>query len=131
MRCCIASRPAASTIGAHILAVFLLVAGVLLLTGASVAGVLRATGSGLADTTRAISRTVPARPRRAPAADVPPEPVAAPEPYHPPEPADHDVVVRATHVEAPPPAAVKPGRDGFWSGASRFPDIYGEPLPDG
>ena len=51
---------AVSTIGAHILALFLLVAGVLLLTGASVAGVLRATGSGLADTTRAIGRAVPA-----------------------------------------------------------------------
>ena len=52
---------AVSTIGAHILAVFLFVAGVLLLTGASVAGMLRATGSGLADTTRAIGRVVPAR----------------------------------------------------------------------
>ena len=57
---------AVSTIGAHILAIFLLVAGVLLLTGASVAGVLRATGSGLADTTRAITRVVPAPRRRAP-----------------------------------------------------------------
>ncbi len=56
---------AVSTIGAHILALFLLVAGVLLLTGASVAGVLRATGSGLADTTRAISRVVPVPARRA------------------------------------------------------------------
>ncbi|MGH2840901.1 MAG: DNA translocase FtsK 4TM domain-containing protein, partial [Solirubrobacteraceae bacterium] len=51
---------ALSTIGAHILAVFLFVAAVLLLTGASVAGVLRATGSGLADTTRALGRAVPA-----------------------------------------------------------------------
>jgi len=54
---------AVSTIGAHILAVFLLVTAVLLLTGASVAGVLRATGSGLADTTRLLGRAVPARPR--------------------------------------------------------------------
>jgi S-DNA-T family DNA segregation ATPase FtsK/SpoIIIE len=128
---CVAS--AVSTIGAHILAVFLLLAGVLLLTGASVAGILRATGSGLADTTRAIGRTVPARPRRAPAEDDEPfEPtIAAPAPYHPPEPADSEVVVRATHVEAPPPGVVNPGRDGFWSGASRFPDIYGEPVPEG
>ena len=41
-----AAASAFSTIGAHILALFLLVAGVLLLTGASVAGVLRATGLG-------------------------------------------------------------------------------------
>ncbi len=132
---CVAT--AVSTIGAHILAVFLLVAGVLLLTGASVAGVLRATGSGLADTTRAISRTVPVRARRpAPSAQPPPpdehEELAEPQPHHPPEPADSDVVVRSTHVEAPAPAApvVKSGRDGFWSGAARFPDIYGEPLPE-
>jgi len=127
---------AVSTIGAHILAVFLLIAGVLLLTGASVAGVLRATGSGLADTTRAISRTVPVpRTRRAAGADetLLDELPAEPEPYHPPEPEDSEVVVRATHVEAPAcpaPTAVKSGRDGFWSGASRFPDIYGEPLPE-
>ncbi|HEV2058901.1 MAG TPA: DNA translocase FtsK 4TM domain-containing protein, partial [Solirubrobacteraceae bacterium] len=50
---------AVSTIGAHILGLFLLVAGVLLITGATVAGVLRTTGSGLADTTRAIGRVVP------------------------------------------------------------------------
>jgi S-DNA-T family DNA segregation ATPase FtsK/SpoIIIE len=128
---CVAT--AVSTIGAHILAVFLLVAGILLLTGASVAGVLRATGSGLADTTRAIGRTVPARTRRpAPIEPELPEQPVEPEPYHPPEPADSEVIVRATHVEAPAPAApvVTSGRDGFWSGASRFPDIYGEPLPE-
>ncbi|MDP8968096.1 MAG: DNA translocase FtsK, partial [Actinomycetota bacterium] len=34
------------------------------------------------------------------------------------------LVVRSTHVEAP---ATRSGRDGFWSGAARFPDIYGEP----
>ncbi|MFP5364728.1 MAG: DNA translocase FtsK 4TM domain-containing protein [Thermoleophilia bacterium] len=129
---------AVSTIGAHILAVFLLVAGILLLTGASVAGVLRATGSGLADTTRALSRTVPARTRRqaSPAAQPREQPVEA-DPHHPPEPADSEVVVRATHVEAPAPAPAPQapvaslGRDGFWSGAARFPDIYGEPLPEG
>ncbi|HVF78517.1 MAG TPA: DNA translocase FtsK [Solirubrobacteraceae bacterium] len=131
---CVAT--AVSTIGAHILAVFLLVAGILLLTGASVAGVLRATGSGLADTTRAISRTVPVRTRRA--APLVPEAAeqtaeADPEPYHPPEPVDSEVIVRSTHVEAPAHAPAAPlvtsGRDGFWSGAARFPDIYGEPPP--
>ncbi|MBW3652043.1 MAG: DNA translocase FtsK [Actinobacteria bacterium] len=118
---CVAT--AASTIGAHILAVFLLVAGALLLTGASVAGILRATGSGLADTTRAIGRTVPVRARR-PASPAEPLPDPEPGPRHPPEPADRELVVRSTHVEAP---AMGSGRDGFWSGAARFPDIYGEP----
>src|SRR5207237_7069486 len=40
-----ASSTLLGRVGAHILAVFLFVAGCLLLTGASVAGVLRATGS--------------------------------------------------------------------------------------
>ncbi len=43
-------------VGSHLVAVFLFLAGVLLLTGASVAGVLRATGNGLADTTRVLRR---------------------------------------------------------------------------
>ncbi|HEX4363859.1 MAG TPA: DNA translocase FtsK [Solirubrobacteraceae bacterium] len=130
---------AVSTIGAHILALFLLAAGVLLLTGASVAGVLQATSSSLVDTTRAIGRVVPV-PTRRPERQVTnpvPEPddgrESGPEPYGPPEPVDSEVVVRATHVEAPAPPLpeeVPVGRQGFWSGATRFPDIYGEPLDD-
>jgi S-DNA-T family DNA segregation ATPase FtsK/SpoIIIE len=142
---------AVSTIGAHILAVFLFVAAVLLLTGASVAGVVRATSSGLADTTRAIGRAVPAR-RPAPDPDPEAKPgraargrrkrvpadedgpadempfVAAP--VLPPEPAAGEVVITATHVEAPSQDA-EPAGDRFWSGATRYPDIYGEPLPAG
>ena len=135
---------AVSTIGAHILALFLLVAGVLLLTGASVAGVLRTTGSGLADTTRALGRIVPVPARRTRGAAQTPPPQDAPDeldhPHDhgdearctPPEPAGEEMIVRATHVEAParPPAPESSaGRRGFWSGATRFPDIYGEPLP--
>ena len=135
---------AVSTIGAHILALFLLVAGTLLLTGASVAGVLRTTGCGLADTTRAIGRVVPRPARRARAQRDPaePDPAAAPATAAAarlavPEP-DEEMIVRATYVEAPAPreqpepAAQAPSvtRRGFWSGATRFPDIYGEPLPE-
>ncbi len=134
-----ATATAFSTIGAHILAVFLFVAGVLLLTGASVAGVLRATGSGLADTTRALGRAVPARrpaaatdvkerpPRRgrAVAAEREPDPEPSePEPFaaeraHPPEPEDREVIITATHVEAP-----------SLDGATRYPDLFGEPIPE-
>ncbi len=129
---------AVSTIGAHILAIFLLTAGVLLLTGASLAGVLRATGCGLADTTRAITRVVPAPRRRAPREDEPasePEQQAAaaePDSFAPPE-TDDEMIVRATHVEAPARPAAREtlsGRRGFWSGETRYPDIYGEPLPE-
>jgi DNA segregation ATPase FtsK/SpoIIIE, S-DNA-T family len=53
------------SVGSHIVAVFLFLAAVLLLTGASLAGVLKATGSHVADTTRSL-RTVrpPAVPLR-------------------------------------------------------------------
>ena len=46
-----------STLGADILAVFLFVAGLILVTGAGVAGVVRATGAGVAGTTRVIRRS--------------------------------------------------------------------------
>ncbi len=116
-----ASSKAVSAIGAHIIALFLFVAGVLLLTGASIAGVLRATGSGVWDTTRALRGVIPARPRRAPA---PPEP-AAPDRLVPPDvpPLDAgdehaepepEIVIRATHVEAP-----------SLDGARRYPDLFG------
>src|SRR5436190_13229065 len=44
-------------VGAHILAVFLFAAAILLLTGASIAGVVKATATVTADTTRALRRT--------------------------------------------------------------------------
>ena len=89
---------AVSTIGAHILALFLLVAGVLLLTGASVAGVLRATGSGLADTTRAIGRVVPVPARR------PRRPAQAPEPAEP-DPVDEPAAAPTSPSPCPRPTA--------------------------
>src|SRR3954467_4351986 len=51
----------AGSIGAHILAIFLFVAGVLLLTGASVAGVVKATGDSVTTTTRELRTRVQAR----------------------------------------------------------------------
>jgi S-DNA-T family DNA segregation ATPase FtsK/SpoIIIE len=54
--------------GVSVLAIFLFIAAVLLLTGASVAGVLKATSDSVADTTRAIRTAAPARrPAAAPA----------------------------------------------------------------
>jgi S-DNA-T family DNA segregation ATPase FtsK/SpoIIIE len=77
-------------VGVDILVVFLFLVGVTLLTGASLASAIRATGSGVADTTRMLK----AHRLRFP---VPVEP----EPLHPPEPASEELIVRATHVEAP------------------------------
>ncbi|MGN6868547.1 MAG: DNA translocase FtsK [Solirubrobacteraceae bacterium] len=99
-----------STLGADILAVFLFVAGLILVTGAGVAGVVRATGTRVATTTRVIRRSTEGmatsvrRPAtaaaRARAGE--PYPSDAAEPLLPPEPETSELVVRATHVEAPP-----------------------------
>jgi S-DNA-T family DNA segregation ATPase FtsK/SpoIIIE len=116
-----------STLGANILAVFLAIAGLILVSGATLAGIVRATGAGVAGTSRALRRSTEelaatvARPpataagqasaagrsnggRRASAAG--PASFAG-EPILPPgwegrEEADSELIVRATHVEAPP-----------------------------
>jgi len=91
----------ASAIGAHIVALFLLLAGTLLITGASVAAVIAATGStvrgaankvaqsGVDLASMSVRRPGPAQPLRTPA------PILVPEDDH------AEVVVRDTHVEAP------------------------------
>jgi S-DNA-T family DNA segregation ATPase FtsK/SpoIIIE len=89
-----------STLGAHILAVFLFIAGAILVSGAGVAGIVKTTGEGLSKTTQAIRR----RPAEPPPFTAPAE-LAPDEPLLPPEPDTSELVVRATHVEAPPPIA--------------------------
>ncbi len=106
-------------VGVDILVVFLLVVGLILLTGASLAAVLRATGSGMVDSTRMLKARVGAeressgdpRPGSAaqPAEEGPPldeETLASGEHPRfgellPPDPEPGKLVVRATHVEAP------------------------------
>jgi S-DNA-T family DNA segregation ATPase FtsK/SpoIIIE len=105
-----ASSHLLSSVGAEILAVFLLLAGLILVSGATLAGVLRATGAGVVGTSRALRRsteewaaTVTRRPAteagRARAAErVGP----ADELLLAPEPDTDELIIRATHVEAPP-----------------------------
>jgi DNA segregation ATPase FtsK/SpoIIIE, S-DNA-T family len=83
-------------VGVDILVVFLFLVGVILLTGASLASAIRATGSGVADTTRMLKAH---RPQGAGTGTS--EPFAQPESLHPPEPEPEELIVRATHVEAP------------------------------
>ena len=78
-------------IGAHIIFVFLFVAGFMLLTGASIAGVIRATSESVRITTRRVKRSTTEFARLRPQA----------ERAEPPEPTGAEPVVRATHVEAP------------------------------
>jgi S-DNA-T family DNA segregation ATPase FtsK/SpoIIIE len=86
-----ASAKLFSTAGSHILFTFLLLAGVLLLTGASIAGIVSATRDAAATTTERVRRTTGT-------VRVPYEPLPA---IAPPEPDDREPVVRATHVEMP------------------------------
>ena len=97
---------AVQPVGAHILAAFLFAAGLLLLTGATIAGVVHATRSGLIGTGQRLRQSTSelggALGRRRAQAQTPAqaEPPAQP-PLEPPEPPDRELVVRATHVEAP------------------------------
>jgi S-DNA-T family DNA segregation ATPase FtsK/SpoIIIE len=88
-----ASAKLFSTAGSHILFVFLLLAGVLLLTGASIASIVTATRQAALNTTERVRRT-------SATARIPYQPLP---PIAPPEPEDREPVVRATHVEVPAP----------------------------
>src|SRR6478672_6228235 len=94
-----------SEVGAHILAIFLFCAALLLLTGATVAGILRATGEQVVETARTLRP--PARPRYEPERD--PDPT---QPLQPPDLEDEEVVIR--------PGA----RTGELDGALRYPDLF-------
>ena len=111
------AAPAVHSLGAHVIALFLLAAALLLLTGATVAGVVHAlrtgvvgTGRALRDSTAELSAALHRRGG---------EPAAPDEPLAPPEPEDRELVVKATHVEAPPLDA-----------ATRFPDLFSRTAPE-
>jgi DNA segregation ATPase FtsK/SpoIIIE, S-DNA-T family len=88
-----ASAKLFSTAGSHILFVFLLLAGVLLLTGASIASIITATREAALTTSERVRRTTAT-------ARIPYQPLP---PIAPPEPDNREPVVRATHVEVPAP----------------------------
>jgi S-DNA-T family DNA segregation ATPase FtsK/SpoIIIE len=96
------------SVGVDILVVFLLLTGVILLTGASIASVIRATGNGVLDTTRMVRSRREREPEpRARGGRARASGIAAIEdeldasPLAPPEPTPRELIVRATHVEAP------------------------------
>jgi DNA segregation ATPase FtsK/SpoIIIE, S-DNA-T family len=97
-----------SEVGAHILAIFLFCAALLLLTGATVAGVLRATSEQVVETARTLRP--PARQRRDP--DFDPDRT---QPLLPPDLEDEDVVIRPTRNTSHPP---------HLDGALRYPDLF-------
>jgi S-DNA-T family DNA segregation ATPase FtsK/SpoIIIE len=96
------------TVGAHIVAIFLFLAGVLLLTGATIAGVMR-------NLRRHATTTATAIHRRAAT-------------LHPPEPQDKAIVVRSMADPKPPPGPELDAEE-------RYPDLFGptaasEPEPE-
>jgi S-DNA-T family DNA segregation ATPase FtsK/SpoIIIE len=102
-----------SRLGADILAIFLLIAGVILVTGAGFAGVVRITGAGMIGTSRALRRSTEdlavtlARGRPASAAargfvEETPDGRERELLLGPEEPDTAELIIRATHVEAPP-----------------------------
>ena len=96
-----------SEVGAHILAIFLFCAALLLLTGATVAGILRFTGEQVVETARTLRP--PPRPRQEPEPAFDPD---ATQPLRPPDLDDDEVVIR--------PAT----RTGELDGALRYPDLF-------
>lgn len=111
------AHPLVQDVGVLILIVFLLLAGAILLTGASLASMIRATGSGLLDTTRLVRGLGEQRPAATPR----PLPSEPPD-IRPPDPRPEELVVRATHVEAPP----RDWREeGDWEA-----DVESEPEPE-
>jgi S-DNA-T family DNA segregation ATPase FtsK/SpoIIIE len=100
-----------SDVGSHIVAIFLLLAGLLLISGVTVASVVQRA----ADTTRSAATLAPRRSATEPATPS----TRAPERVVPPVPEDERLVVRATHVEAP-----------SLDGRERYPDLYGDDAPE-
>ena len=105
-----------STLGAHLVFLFLMTGGLLLVTGASLAGLVAATRERVTSTTERVRRST-SEATRVLARDSAAEP--DPRPDHPPEPPGEEPVVHATHVEAPALDA-----------AERYPDLFGEPEPE-
>ena len=100
---------ALGTVGAHIVALFLFVAAVLLLTGASIAGVVKATTDSVSSTTRDMRAAVQ---RRRTTEEL--------EALEQTEPKVSRAKPPAEEWEEPKP---------FWSGEERFPDLYDEEEP--
>ncbi len=102
-----------SDVGSHIIAIFLFLAGLLLISGVTIAGLLGAAGRGVAQAATLAPRT------RETESAAPRATTRKPEPLVPPEPEDERLVVRATHVEAP-----------SLDGRERYPDLYGDEAPE-
>ncbi len=123
----------AGTVGAHILAVFLFIAGVLLLTGASVAGVIKATSDSVSTTTRELRTAVTAKKRPRAMDDLATLErstrvrVERPEIFG--ETPEFEPPAKPKRAPKKKAAAKDDDDESFWSGEERFPDLYGADGP--
>jgi len=101
-----------STFGAHMIAIFLFVAGVLLLTGASVAGLVQTTGRRVRETTTDVTAAVARRRAADELAML--------------EADDRTTVTRTLAPTEPEPVD---DRADFWSGEDRYPDLFRAEAP--
>jgi len=115
-----------STLGAHLFAVFMLVAGAVLVSGVSLARVGGLMGQGAVDLTRAASSARKPRSTTKKAAKAPLKRVAPVESVIPPEPEPDELVVRSTHVEAGNPPEFEDIFD--VEPFTEFPEPDAEPL---
>jgi len=123
-----AAVAAIQPIGAHILGLFLFAAALLLLTGATIAGVVHLARTGMLGTGRALRESTSGLHAAVARRSVRAEP-AADEQVSPPDPGPRDLVVRATHVEAPSLDAA--GRPGDLFGDAPAPELPPELEPPG
>ncbi|HEX3833572.1 MAG TPA: DNA translocase FtsK [Solirubrobacteraceae bacterium] len=128
-----------STLGADILAIFLLIAGVILVTGAGFAGVVRATGTGVLGTATALRRggedlaaTLARRPATAAGRSATAQPFGLDdaEALMVPEADTDELIIRSTHVEAPPISGPVPVEDEKPLHIELGPEPEPEPLPE-
>ncbi len=112
-----ATQRLVQSLGVDILVVFLFLVGVTLLTGASLATVLRVTSSGLIDTTRMVRARVTTAEHRLEGSSASAQAPA----LAPPEPDEGELIVRSTHVEAPPRDSARAERES-WDA-----DLSGDP----
>ena len=108
------TRTMFSDVGAHILVVFLVAGGLLLVTGASIAGIVAAARRRVGTTTERMRRSVQAPTAVLRRTEAPRRKDEPPEHARPPEPPGVEPIVHSTHVEAPALDA-----------EARFPDLFG------
>ena len=124
---------AAGSIGAHLAATFMVVAGAVLISGVTIAQLINGAKSSARDATRIARDSSDGARAKFKDLTEKPQPEArakpAPVPIEVPEPEPERLIVRATHVEATPPAEFEEADDSLEEGGYTFvPEPDPEPI---